>query len=199
MSYLEFFGTVFNIWCVYLTAKGKVLSWPVGIVGVVFYLFLFYQIRLYSDFTEQIYYLITSFGGWYLWLHPRNEAETDKNKELKVSFNGLKSNVIYLIVIATGTAAMTYFMAHINIYFPTLFPEPASYPFLDAFTTVMSFAATILMMKKKVECWYLWILVDIIGIGLYFVKEVRFISLEYLIFLVLATKGLISWRNDYNK
>lgn len=52
------------------------------------------------------------------------------------------------------------------------------------------------MAKKWVECWYLWILVDIIGIGLYYVKEVKFIALEYVIFLALATKGLLDWRKD---
>jgi nicotinamide mononucleotide transporter len=58
----------------------------------------------------------------------------------------------------------------------------------------MSFAAQILMAHKKIECWYLWITVDIIGIGLYFAKGVVFVSLLYLIFLILATKGLFNWR-----
>ena len=98
------------------------------------------------------------------------------------------------------------FMKNINLYFPVYFPEPASFPFLDAFTTVMSFAATILMARKKVECWYLWILVDIIGIWLYYVKGVKFIALEYVLFLILATKGMIEWqkvfrnkKNDLNQ
>jgi nicotinamide mononucleotide transporter len=65
MSYIEFFGTVFNIWCVYLTAKGKVLSWPIGMAGIVLYFFLFYQIRLYSDLLEQVYFFVMSIYGWW--------------------------------------------------------------------------------------------------------------------------------------
>ena len=198
MSYIEFFGTIANIWCVWLTAKNKILSWPIGIVGVIFYIFLFYQIQLYSDLVEQAYFLVTGFWGWYLWLNvKRAKEETDKNKRLPITFNGLKWNVAYAVIICAGTIAMGYFMSNINILFPKYFPEAASYPYLDAFTTVMSFAATILLMKKKVESWVLWILVDIIGVGLYYTKGVKFISAEYLLFLIIATKGLIDWRKEY--
>lgn len=198
MSYLEFFGTIFNLWCVWLTAKNKILCWPVGIVGVILYMFLFYQIQLYSDLVEQTYFLITSFYGWILWLNlGAAKKEEDKNKRLKIGRNSMRANIIYVVIIILGTLGMGYFMGNIHLYFPNFFPEPASFPYLDAFTTMMSFAATILLAKKKVESWYLWILVDIIGIGLYFAKDVKFISLEYAIFLGLATKGLIDWKKEY--
>jgi nicotinamide mononucleotide transporter len=195
MSYIEFFGTIFNLWCVWLVAKNKILNWPVGIVGTILYVFLFYQIRLYSDLFEQIYFFITSIYGWILWSNLRDKKE-NRNK-LKITQNSQKSNWIYLWVIVVGTVVLGAFMERIDIIFPQYFQEPASFPYLDAFTTVMSFAATILIAQKKVECWYLWILVDIIGIGLYYAKGVKFISLEYLIFLVLATKGLIQWQREF--
>jgi len=82
---------------------------------------------------------------------------------------------------------------------PAYFAEPASYIYLDAFTTILSFAATILLINKKLEAWYLWILVDIIGVYLYYVKGVKFISLEYVFFLGLATYGLFQWLVLYKK
>jgi len=197
MSYVEFFGTLANIWCVWLTAKNKILCWPVGIVGIIFYFFLFYQIQLYSDLIEQVYFLATSFLGWYLWLNPkRTKEETNKDKRLPITVNGVKWNAVYAGIIAAGTIALGYFMANINIIFPKFFPEPASYPYLDAFTTVMSFAATILLAKKKIESWALWIFVDIIGVGLYYAKGVKFVSAEYLLFLAIAIKGLWDWRKE---
>lgn len=196
MSYLEFFGTIFNLWCVWLTAKGKISSWPIGLVGVVLYLFLFYQIQLYSDFFEQIYFFFTGFYGWYLWLNLKSKNKPGEEKQLKVSQARAKEKIIYILVIILGTIFLGSFMKNIHLYLPTYFFEPAALPFLDAFTTILSFAATILMAKKRFECWYLWILVDIIGIGLYYAKDVKFISLEYLIFLVLATKGLIQWQRE---
>jgi len=195
MSYLEFIGTIFNLWCVWLTAKGKISSWPIGIVGVIFYIFLFYQINLYSDLFEQFYFLITSFYGWYLWLNLKGKKERNEG-ELKITKNTLKSKITYITITLLGTLLLTYFMKNVHLYFPTIFTEPASYPFIDAFTTVLSFVATILLAKKKVDSWILWILVDIIGIWLYYVKGVKFISLEYLIFLGLATNGLFKWKKE---
>lgn len=197
MSYIEFFGTIFNIWCVWLTAKGKISCWPIGIVGIFFYLFLFYQIQLYSDFVEQIYFLIMSFYGWWVWLKPKYKEDADKNKQLKVSYSSWLGKSIALSITFVGTVGLAYLMGHIHLLLPKYFPLPASFPWLDAFTTVMSFMATVLMARKKIESWYLWILVDIIGVGLYFVKGVKFISLEYLLFLGLAINGLFTWRQQY--
>ncbi|MDD5164882.1 MAG: nicotinamide riboside transporter PnuC [Patescibacteria group bacterium] len=198
MSYLEFFGTIFNLWCVYLAAKNKILTWPIGIVGIILYLFLFYQIQLYSDFFEQIYFLITSFYGWFLWRKIMSKNKSSESKQLQISYNALKNNIIVISLIILGTVLTGYFMQHIHLYFPKIFPVQASFPFLDALTTVMSFIAQFLMAKRKIECWYLWILVDIIGIGLYYIKGVKFISLEYLIFLCLAIKGLVDWQKQYH-
>lgn len=197
MSYLEFFGTIFTIWCVWLTVKAKILSWPIGIIGTLLYIFLFYQIHLYSDLFEQFYFLITSFWGWWLWLNPKTKAEEDKNQELKIGRNSIRENIWWAGIIVLCTSLFIYVTVNLNIWFPEYFPEPASFPFLDAFTTAMSFSAQWLLAKKKVESWVLWIIVDIIGIWLYYAKGVKFISLEYALFLVLASKGLFDWLKEY--
>jgi nicotinamide mononucleotide transporter len=196
MSYLEFFGTVFTAWSVYLSAKNKVSSWPIGIIGVILYGFLFYQIQLYSDLSEQVYYFITGFWGWWLWTHPKG-GQKDANNELKVSFGSKRFNLLGLGLIAILTVFLTYFMSHINIFFPALFPVAASYPFMDALTTAMSFVANIYLAKRKVENWYLWIIVDVIGVFLYYQKGVVFLSVLYFAFLINAIKGLIDWSKTH--
>lgn len=84
-------------------------------------------------------------------------------------------------------------MSQIHTILPRLFPEQASFPYLDALTTIMSFTAMWLMAQKRIESWYYWIVVDIIGIWLYYVKEVKFIALLYVILLLIAINGSISW------
>jgi len=195
MSYVEFIGTVLNIVCVYLASKANKLNWPIGIVASVLYIALFYQIQLYSDLGEQIYFVITGFYVWLLWTRGKDSIK----KDLAIGYNDLKTNAEYILVIIVGTLLLTEFMKNIDIFFPEIFVEPAAYPFWDALTTVMSFAATILMAKKRVECWYLWILVDVIGVQLYFAKDVKFIALEYVIFLALAIGGWLDWRKRYGK
>lgn len=161
---------------------------------MVFFAILFFQIQLYSDFFEQIYFLITGFYGWWVWSTIKNKKNGESKNDSSITYNTHRSNVVYVVIIVLGTILMGFVMSHIHEWFPKLFTLPASFAYLDAFTTVMSFAATILMVHKKIECWYLWIFVDIIGIGLYFSKGVIFISLLYVIFLILATKGLLNWR-----
>lgn len=197
MSYVEFFGTIFTGWSVYLAAKNKVLTWPTSILGIILYAFLFYQIQLYSDLIEQIYYFITGFWGWWLWTHPKAKESEKNSKELKVDFVKQKTNIIAALLIIILTIGTGYLMSRIHIFFPSLFPIAASFPYLDAFTTVMSFTATIYLATRKIENWYLWIIVDIIGVGLYFQKGVVFLSLLYFAFLINAIRGYLEWKKIY--
>ncbi|MES3005178.1 MAG: nicotinamide riboside transporter PnuC [Patescibacteria group bacterium] len=197
MSYVEFFGTIFTIWCVWLTSKAKILSWPIGIVGVTLYMVLFYQINLYGDMLEQGYFLITGFIGWYVWLHPKKDKNGVKNDTLKISTNSFKVNVFYAILVAFLTVVLAWVTMNLDNWLPKYFPEATTYPFLDAFTTTMSFIAQWLLVKKKLESWVLWIIVDVIGIWLYWVKGVKFISLEYVLFLGIAISGLIGWHKEH--
>lgn len=194
MSYIEFFGTVFNILCVWLVSRNKISNWPIGILGVILYIFLFYQIQLYADLVEQWYFLVTWFYGRRAWTQIKKQKDESKKD---VTYTSTKENIIYWLITVIFTFIFVYIINHLNIRFPTLFLQPASYPYLDSFTTVLSFIATILMARKKITCRYLRILVDIIGIGLYYVKWVKFISLEYVIFLVLATLWLFQWIKIY--
>lgn len=84
-------------------------------------------------------------------------------------------------------------MGYVHIWFPKVFPEAASYPYLDALTTIMSFVAMWLMVRKHIESWLYWIAVDVIGIWLYFTKDVKFISLLYVMLLFMAIRGFLNW------
>ena len=98
-----------------------------------------------------------------------------------------------MAITATLSALLGGIMSRVHGWMPTFFPEAASYPYIDSLTTVMSFVAMWLMARKHIESWIYWIIVDIIGIGLYYVKEAKFISLLYVLLLVLASRGLINW------
>lgn len=197
MSYVEFFGTIFNLACVWLLVKKHILNWPVGILGVILFAALFYQLHLYADLFEQIYYFITGFIGWYMWVHAKKPKDLDE--KIIVERNSIGTNISWLIGIAIFTAIGTWVMSNINIWLPSFFPEPAALPALDVLTTVMSFAAQILLMRKKLENWLLWIVVDVIGIGLYWYKGVPFVAMLYVVFLALATQGFIVWRKTYRE
>jgi len=189
MSYVEFVGTVLYLWSVWLIAQRHILTWPVGIVSVLLYMALFYQIRLYSDAFEQVYYLGACVYGWWIWSHsPRRDfILTD------VAFSSRREIVLALAVTAALALATATFMTRIHVLLPRWFSEEAAFPYLDAATTLMSFTAMWLMARKRIESWLYWIVVDVIGIGLYYAKNVRFVALLYIILLVLAMRGLYLW------
>ncbi|MCT7952589.1 nicotinamide riboside transporter PnuC [Ancylothrix sp. C2] len=195
MSYIEFIGTMLYLWSAWLVAKKRMLTWPVGIISVILYMALFYQIRLYSDALEQVYYLITSIYGWRRW----HISARYTDKILNFRYSSRRSMILYLGITIGLSLATGAFMSRINILLPALFPEVASFPYLDALTTIMSFTATWLMTQKRVESWCYWIVVDVIGIGLYYVKGVRFIALLYVLLLGIAINGLVSWQKTVNQ
>jgi nicotinamide mononucleotide transporter len=50
-----------------------------------------------------------------------------------------------------------------------------------------------LMAKKKVESWIWWIITNITSIPLYFIKGYAFTSVQFIVLLILAVAGLITW------
>jgi nicotinamide mononucleotide transporter len=193
MSYVEFIGTILYFWSVWLIAKRRILTWPIGIISVLLYMVLFYQIRLYSDTIEQIYYLGASVYGWWIW----DKSPMDNGQITDVAYSNGQVITLWMIVTAFVSGVFGFLMSRIHILLPLIFPEAASFPYLDAITTIMSFSAMWLMAQKKTESWVYWIVVDGIGIWLYFVKDVKFISLLYVVLLVMAFNGLRMWnKND---
>jgi len=152
---------------------------------------LFYQIRLYSDALEQIYYLGASVYGWWYW----SRSQQREHSITDVSFSSAGMVLVWLCVTLALSAALGEIMSRIHTWSPKIFPEPASYPYLDALTTIMSFVAMWLMVRKHIESWVYWIVVDVIGIWLYFTKDVKFISLLYVMLLFLAIRGFVNWRS----
>lgn len=168
------------------------LTWPVSIVSVVLYMLLFYQIRLYFDALEQVYYLVASCNGWRLW----HRVGTRQEQEFQPYVSAPRTlGMVALIAVGLGLG-LGVVMSQIHLLLPAIFPEPAAFPYLDALMTMVSFSALWLMAQKRLESWGYWIGVDVIGSGLYDIQGVRFISLLYVILLILTIHGLLSWRRS---
>lgn len=196
MSYLEFFGFISGTVAVWLSARAEVLSWPIGIVNVVLSFFLYYQVQLYPDMFLQIFFLVTNVIGWWQWTHPK-PGEEDRKSELKVSYMGWQKFVLVCVGTIAGTAALGAMAARLHEWFPLLFALPSAFPYADSFILVMSVITTFFMIRKKIECWTIWIIVDIAATYLYFIKGVMLYSVLYLGFTVIAAFGLWRWTKEY--
>jgi nicotinamide mononucleotide transporter len=196
MSYLEFFGTIAGGIAVWLAAKANIWSWPLGLINVTLFFFLFFQVQLYPDMFLQAFFFVTNLMGWWRWSHPKPEEE-DKKHELQISWMPQKQLLLVFFIGLVGTVLMGSLASRLHEFFPTLFSKPSAFPYLDSFVTVMSIITTFLMIQKKIECWILWILIDIIATYMYFMKGIKFVGLEYLVFCFMATFGLINWIREY--
>jgi nicotinamide mononucleotide transporter len=74
----------------------------------------------------------------------------------------------------------------------------AALPWLDAPITVFSIWATWLVIKKKLENWLFWVLIDALAIYLYYKRNLHLTALLYAMYTILAVVGYYKWRSVYN-
>ena len=186
MTVLEICAVILGLASVYLTTKENIWCWPTGLAMVVLYIIIFANVRLYSDMLENFIYIFLQIYGWWYWVYG------NKKKKAAVPVTRLKPRGIafWLIVIAIGTAGLSYIMATYT---------DAAIPFWDALTTVMSLTAQWLMGKKLIENWVLWVSVDVMALFIYSFKGLYMTTGLYALFLCLATSGLIKWRKSMIK
>ncbi|TAE28643.1 MAG: nicotinamide riboside transporter PnuC [Cytophagales bacterium] len=196
MSYLEFFGVVSGAVAVWLSARANVWSWPIGAASVVLFFFLFYQIQLYPDMFLQVFFFVTNLQGWWRWTHPKLGEET-LQKELKISQTPPQQFILWSAGGLLATGLLGTFASNLHTLFPMVFSQPSSFPYLDSFTTTMSIVATFLMIQKRVECWYVWLLIDVVLTYVYWAKDVRFVAAEYFVFCFIALQGAWYWTREY--
>ena len=182
MTAIELMATAFGLASVVLTVRQNIWCWPTGLVMVVLYVWIFYQARLYSDMFLHVIYIGLSIYGWRCW------ASGDvRDGELLVVRLQWSSAVGWIVTGIVASALLGYSMHRLT---------DASLPYWDATTTVLSLIAQYLMARKVLESWLFWITVDVLAIGIYFVKELYVTSGLYTVFLAMATAGWLAWNRS---
>lgn len=178
-SALEATAFVTGAICVWLVVRQNIWNFPLGLLNVAVFAWIFYEYRLYADAGLQVFYFILNLVGWYLWMFGGEDRSA-----LKVSRISRREIVLTAAGIAVSTLALRW----------ALTKAQGAAPLWDALTTSISLAAQWLQSRKKVECWHLWILADVIYVPLYVSRGLNLTALLYLLFLGLAAMGLIAWR-----
>ncbi|MDR3695746.1 nicotinamide riboside transporter PnuC [Mucilaginibacter sp.] len=183
-TWLEITGVVTGLLCVALAAINNIWNWPIAIVSVGIYIFIFFNAHLYADMGLQVYFMIMNFYGWYYWNQkPVNE---EKAPVLIVTQRELIYATIAVII-------FTFILGSLLKY------TPASYPFLDSFCAACSLVGQVFLARKVLENWLIWIFVDIIYVGIYIFKHLELTAIMYGIYVILALWGYFDWRKDYKK
>jgi len=181
-SYLEWVGAVTTVACVYLAARQNIWNWLAGIIAVIAYMVVFFENGLFGDAYLQIYFLGTGIYGWYFWLRKK-----ERDEKPVVSLN---SKAYALVILAT--LALSGLLGLYLQYFTS-----STVPYIDGFCTSISFMAQLLMTRKILQNWALWVFVDICYVPLYIYKNLYVTAVLYAILLVLATMGYVDWHKEY--
>jgi nicotinamide mononucleotide transporter len=193
VSYVEFIGTLLGLISVFLAARANIFTWPTGILNAIFFLVIFFQIHLYSDMFLQFYFCGMGVYGWFSWkyraAHQQGAIRTLSNTD----------RFRLAMFIGAVTLLIGSLISQIHLILPQIFDHPATYPYIDTFIAISSILATILLARRIFETWVLWVTVDITSIGLYSVKGVKLIAIEFVIFLCLAMLGVFSWYRLWKK
>lgn len=198
MSHLELWATIFGLLAVILSALESVWSWILGLLNVALAFVMFYQIQLYPDMFLQVFFFITNIIGWWQWKFPKIEEANRKN-ELKITKLTIKQSIQLTAIGLLGTVLLGTFAKNLNELLPMVFSKPSAFPYIDSFTTVMSIVATFMLIRKKVEAWWFWLVIDVISTYMYFVKDIKLYSLLYASFCIIALLAALKWMKEFSR
>jgi len=183
MSTLEIIAVIVNVLGVWLTARRIRWCWPVSVVAVLLYAWIFYDAKLYSDMLLQVLFAFLQGYGWWRW-----------------STGGLDHGKVHVGQLALGEAALGLIFGALGaLLLGSLMATytDAAVPWLDASLTAFSLVASVWAACKYVASWWLWIVLDVVYVGMYLFKDLHLTAGLYAGFILLALYGWREWRRDF--
>ena len=178
----EMIAFVFGIASVYYAKKENILVYPTGLIATCITVFLLYRAGYFGDMVVNFYYSVMSIYGWYVWSRP-----TVDNGILPISRTTKREKLIGLMLFVVTIVVI--FVVY-RIFAQAIEVEN----YIDVFTSGIFFTAMYFMALKKIENWTLWIVADIISIPLYAYRGLGILSLQFLIFTIMAVQAYIEWK-----
>lgn len=182
MLTIEVVGALTGVLAVWLTTRQKIWCWPVGIVSVLLYVFVFYETRLYATMGLQVVYIGLALYGWYAWTKGGRA-----DGPLRVS---RASSRTWLVAVCVGFAVTL----GLGTWLGSQTDE--ALPFTDAAVTSVSLIAQWMQTRKLIENWWLWLAVDVVYVGMNLSQGLVPTAGLYAIYAALALAGLRGWRRS---
>lgn len=182
---IEIVAVITGMLSVWFSKKINVLVFPIGIVSVLLYVFIFIKNELYANAVINFIYFLISVFGWWNWKRTNDKSlKSKENDELKVTFLNKKESVISSILVT-----LSFFIISITINSDLVTK-------LDYCTSILGLGGIILTSFKKVENWISYLIADIILIPLCIYNGLYLTSIQYLVYTILAIMGYISWSKE---
>ena len=182
MNPIEAVAVALGLANIALIIRRSIWNYPFGIMMVVLYAHIFWDAKLYSDAGLQLFFLLVQFYGWVAWWSKQGD-----DGRVVVTRMGMQERLIWAAASLIAIMVWGTIMHRLT---------DAAYPYWDGAIAMLSVAAQIMMTRRQIENWWLWIVVDVLAIGLFAVKRLWLTSGLYGVFLLMATYGLIEWRRQ---
>lgn len=181
-SPLELVSILLSVATVWLNIRQSHWAWLFAIISSAAYGLVFYGSRLYGDMGLQLVFITVSFWGWYQWLHG-----DDTHDQLPVTSLTMRGRWAAIAGWGAGFLLLAWFL---KTYTDT------DVPHADGFLTAGSLVGQLLLSRKKVENWHVWIAVDVLYVGLYLHKHLFLTAVLYAAFVGMAVVGLRAWQRS---
>ncbi len=184
---LEAIAFIFGIASVWYAKKENILVYPTGIICTVITVYLLYINNYFGDMMMNFYYSVMSIYGWWNWSRKKEDKYVVPISRTNAKEKGIGVLMFLLTIIVTYSVYKGFGQ------------EIATENYIDIFTSGVFFTAMWYMANKKIENWTLWIFADIITVPLYAYRGLGMLSLQYLIFTILAILGYLEWKKSLDK
>lgn len=184
---LESIAFLFGILSVWYAKNENILVYPTGLICTVITVYLLYINEYFGDMMMNFYYSVMSIYGWWNWSRSKDDTPV-----VPISRTTSKEKIIGVVCFFM-TMIITFFV-YKGFGYTLEIPN-----YIDIFTSGIFFTAMWYMANKKLENWTLWIIGDLITIPLYAYRGLGMLSLQYLIFTILAIQGYLTWKKSIKK
>lgn len=173
---------------VILTAQGNILTFLFGFGQIITYTYLCYLERFYAGIALNIYYFITQIYGIYAWRRQQRQA-AEQTLTDPVPTRRLTPRA--LIALSVGSLLVSALVGYLLSRYTA-----DSQPYMDAFTTVPSLVAQVLLILVYREQWYLWLFVDALSAIMWLIAGNYCMVALYAFWCINCIYGYIRWTKN---
>lgn len=180
-TWLELAASVLALGMVVCNLRVNPMGWPLAMASSLMYALLFADSRLYGEAGLQIFFVLIAVWGWWQWLHGRG----DNGHPLRVHHLPVRQRWWALAATLAAWPVLALLLAR---------GTDSDVPWLDALPTVASVTGQLLLARKHVETWPVWLAVNVFSVGLFAYKGLWLTTLLYALFAVMSVLGWRAWR-----